>query len=268
MFKAISNLWRVARGTELFKQVDEMASKSIPALQGQAVTRFIATILSEMPALREKTGNFAHVSKDGRKQMASALFSEARKRFDLDVGRGTALALIAIYVEASALPGPDAGLAHTIAGQLIDGIEKGHAEAKVGPPHSLKGDTKALFDLQCKYGESDIVPGRAVVALVLDATKEFGTSVPIKIEADGRQLAVIKVIAPDGGFIVPAWTPGGGEHLRVDDLVMWVPTTWAKQVADISGDPRAGWVGLIRAKIKPDIPLGPGNSWEFICRYD
>jgi hypothetical protein len=124
MFKAISSLWQAARGTELFKQVDEIASKSIPALQGQAVTRFIATILVEMPALREKTGNFAHASKDGRKQIASAFFSEARKCFDLDVGRGTALALIAIYVEASALPGADAGLAHTIAGQLINEIER------------------------------------------------------------------------------------------------------------------------------------------------
>jgi hypothetical protein len=54
MLKAISNLWRVARGTELFKQVDEIASKSIPALQGQALTRLIATVRIEMPALRKK----------------------------------------------------------------------------------------------------------------------------------------------------------------------------------------------------------------------
>jgi hypothetical protein len=179
------------------------------------------------------------------------------------------LALIAIYVEASALPGADAGLAHTIAGQLINETEKAaEANANLRPSQSLKGDNKALFDLQCKYGESDIVPGRAVVALVLDAAKDFGTPVPIKIEADGRQTAVIRVAASDGGFIVLASTPGGGEHLRVDDLVMWVPATCVKQVADNSGDPRAGWVGLIRAKIKPDVPLGPSNSWELLCRYD
>jgi|ERR1700678_2849911 hypothetical protein len=128
MFKSIANRWQVARGTELFKQVDEIA-RTMPTLQEQAGARCMATILSEMPALRERTGNFANVSNDGRKQIAKSLIAEARKSFDLDVGRGTALALISIYAESSALPGADAALAHSIAAQMIAGIEQVYAES-------------------------------------------------------------------------------------------------------------------------------------------
>jgi hypothetical protein len=39
------------------------------------------------------------------------------------------LAMIAIYVESSALPGGDARMAHAIARQMIATIEKVHAEA-------------------------------------------------------------------------------------------------------------------------------------------
>jgi hypothetical protein len=129
MFKAISNLWQVTRGTELFKQVNQMATSTLPNLQGQAAARCTATVISEMPLLCERTANFAHVSNEGRKQIAKSLFAEARKCFDLDVGRGTALAMIAIYVESSALPGGDARMAHAIAGQMIATIEKVHADA-------------------------------------------------------------------------------------------------------------------------------------------
>lgn len=132
MFKSIANLWRGARGTALFKQVDEIA-RTMPSLQGQAGARCIATILSEMPALRERTGNFTNVSNDGRKQIAKSLAAEARKSFDFDDGRGTALTLMAIYVETSALPGADAARAHSIAGEMIAGIEHVYADSNESP---------------------------------------------------------------------------------------------------------------------------------------
>ena len=132
MFKSIANLWRGARGTKLFKQVDEIA-RTMPNLQGQAAARCISTILSEMAPLRERTDNFANISNDGRKQIAKSLMAEARKSFDLDDGRGTALTLIAIYVETSALPGADAAQAHSIAGQMIAGIEQVNAGSNESP---------------------------------------------------------------------------------------------------------------------------------------
>jgi hypothetical protein len=45
IFKSISNLWQVARGTELFKKVNKIA-RTLPTLQGEAGARCMATILS------------------------------------------------------------------------------------------------------------------------------------------------------------------------------------------------------------------------------
>jgi hypothetical protein len=128
-------------------------------------------------------------------------------------------------------------------------------------------DPQALFEFQCKYGQTDIKPGQAIIAMVLDAEKEFGIST--KIEETGRQTAALRVAAPDGGFIVVASTPGPGEPLALGDLVMWVPEKWVRQVADASPkDPRFGWVGLIRAKVRPKISLDNAGSWEVLCRYN
>src|SRR4029077_6577760 len=135
-------------------------------------------------------------------------------------------------------------------------------------PRAVFSDPEALFRLQCKYGQVEIQPGTAIVAIVLDARKEFGTPFPIKTETGGRQTALVRVAATDGGFSVLASTPGAGEPLNVGDLVMWVPVKWMKDVAIVSADPRLGWVGLIRAKVKPEASLDNSSSWKLLCRYD
>ena len=83
----------------------------------------------------------------------------------------------------------------------------------------------AFFKRQCKYGDTKIEPGKGVVAMVLDASREFpGIPVAVMVEADGSQQAVLKVISEDGGFIVVAGTPPGkGEPLKLGDIVEWVP---------------------------------------------
>jgi hypothetical protein len=57
---------------------------------------------------------------------------------------------------------------------------------------------------QCEVGHTEIIPGQGIIAVVLDPTKEVGTTNPIKVEPDGSQIALIKVASPEGGFVVPA----------------------------------------------------------------
>jgi hypothetical protein len=126
----------------------------------------------------------------------------------------------------------------------------------------------AFFEMQCKYGMTELKQNQGIVALVLDAKKEYGVSVPVKIEKDGRQLAIIKVAAEDGGFVVPAYTPTEkGEPLTPGDVVIWVPMSFVEKVSEAFGDPRAGWVGFIVAKVAPEMDMTNGPV-KLLCRYD
>jgi hypothetical protein len=125
-----------------------------------------------------------------------------------------------------------------------------------------------FFEHQCKFGHTTIEPGTGVIALVLDAQKEFGTTTAVSIGADGAQLAALKVASDDGGFLVFAKTPSEkGDKLQADDLVLWVPSIYSEEVGHKVTDRRTGWVGLIRAKIKPEIQTDD-PSFVFVCRYD
>ena|ERR1700730_2948892 len=103
---------------------------------------------------------------------------------------------------------------------------------------------------------------------VLDAQREFGTSTAISIGQDGSQLAALRVASEDGGFLVFATTPSAeGEKLQPGDVVLWVPYEYNKEAGDQMSDKRSGWVGLIRAKIKPEINSA-NPSFVVACRYD
>jgi hypothetical protein len=80
------------------------------------------------------------------------------------------------------------------------------------PQPKLRG--QGFFDLQCKYGHTELAAGQGVVAIVMDAKLTFGTPVSVKVNERGIQTAVIKVASEDGGFIVVATTPSNlGEPL-------------------------------------------------------
>ena len=137
---------------------------------------------------------------------------------------------------------------------------------KRSAPPTLRG--QGFFDLQCKYGHTEIAAGQGVVAIVMDAKATFGTPVSVKVDEQGRQQAAIKVASEDGGFIVMAATPSNlGEPLTPGDLVIWVPKTYMESVAQAFGDKRAGWVGFIRAKVAAEVTT-PDNEFRIICRYD
>jgi hypothetical protein len=126
---------------------------------------------------------------------------------------------------------------------------------------------EAFFDMQCKYGFTEIKRGQGISSLVIDATKEFGTEQAVKIQPNGCQLATIKVASDDGGFVVLAETASkNGDRLQPGDVVIWVPMTHMKDLARKLGNDRQGWVGLIVAKVAPESDPNT-NEMTVICEY-
>jgi hypothetical protein len=126
-------------------------------------------------------------------------------------------------------------------------------------------NSASLFEMACKYGHTEIGLNQGMLAVVLDAKKEFGTPQPVKLEADGTQTAVLRVVSEDGGFVVPSKTLGRGPPLSPDDAVIWVPVAFSDEVARLSSDRRCGWVRRIRAKV--NFPASFKNPFENITRY-
>ncbi len=129
-------------------------------------------------------------------------------------------------------------------------------------------DGQSFFDYQCHYGDTDIQPKKGVVAIVLDARKEFGVSEAVKIKPDGTQLASIRVAAPDGGFKTMAETPtaGSGMKLSPGDVVIWVPVERNTKNPMAVLDDRAEWYGFIVAIVKPELNISNGR-FEVIEQY-
>ena len=106
--------------------------------------------------------------------------------------------------------------------------------------------------------------------MVVDPRDEFPEIPhPVKIEPDGTQMALLKVISEDGGFRVMATTPSGkGDRLVPGDVVAWVPFAYQDmdQLSD-RDDKRIGWAGLIRGKVRW-MEMGTSGPFELFCRYD
>ena len=112
-----------------------------------------------------------------------------------------------------------------------------------------------LIDYNCEYMTTKLQPGYPLAAEVLDAATMFGTSVAVKVDERGIQTATLRVASDDGGFTVIATTQNSGDLLEVGDAVAWVPGVFMQKLADASPDRRTGWVGLIVAKIAPEIDM-------------
>ena len=126
---------------------------------------------------------------------------------------------------------------------------------------------EAFLDYHCKYMLTRLEVGSPLAALVLDATKIFGTAVPVRIDGNGIQTATLRVASDDGGFVVIAQTASGdGDALKPGDVVAWVPGQHLPQIAKASGDERSGWVGLIMAKVAPEIDMTK-HEMTVICYY-
>ncbi|MEA3053566.1 MAG: hypothetical protein QOG72_2469 [Sphingomonadales bacterium] len=119
---------------------------------------------------------------------------------------------------------------------------------------------EALFAYWCKYGNTEIILDRPLLAQLIDPGDVAGPGLPaIGFRADGIQTVMLKVAASDGGFIVIASTASRrGPRLRVGDLVLWAPGAYVDGLGNELGDPRAGYVGLIVATVAPAWSIKDG----------
>jgi hypothetical protein len=126
---------------------------------------------------------------------------------------------------------------------------------------------QGFFDYHCKYMDTQLQAGKPLAAIVLDAKAEFGTQVAVKTDERGIQIATLRVASNDGGFVSISQTlSADGEALRPGDVVAWVPGPHNAELAKGMGNERSGWVGLILAKIAPEIDVSSGEM-KVICRY-
>ena len=136
-------------------------------------------------------------------------------------------------------------------------------------PDTDKG-ADGLFWLTCKYGHVVIVENTAMLAMVMDQREEYDLTElkeAVKTEADGVQIAYLKVVSEDGGFNVMAKTAGArGPKLEPGDLVLWVPKTYVNKLSTIAPDKRFGWVGFIVAKV--NLPTRMDNPFKNITRFE
>jgi hypothetical protein len=118
---------------------------------------------------------------------------------------------------------------------------------------------RRFWEMQCKFGFTSIRPQeKAIVAYVLYSVTQN----------DGVQDARLLVASDDGGFIVEAITPTSkGDQIEEGDLVLWLPMRNVPEAAKMidMDDPRSGWMGLIMAKIAPDIQSS--GQFKILCKF-
>jgi len=121
----------------------------------------------------------------------------------------------------------------------------------IGPLAFKSND--AAFAYACQQMQSDLAEGLFLPAIVLDASKEFGTQKAVATDAKGVQTALLLVCSRDGGFRVMAQTASkDGPTITVGDLVAWQAMAFRQEFANLGSDERFGWMGLILGTLKPE----------------
>jgi hypothetical protein len=124
-----------------------------------------------------------------------------------------------------------------------------------------------FFDYHCKFMDTKLQQGKPLAAIVLDSKEEFGTQVAVKTDERGIQIAALRVASDDGGFVTLSQTLSAeGDALKPGDVVAWIPEAYNEMLARGLGNEQSGWVGLILAKVAPEIDLNSGQM-TVICHY-
>lgn len=139
-------------------------------------------------------------------------------------------------------------------------------QAQGSPKPLVFRGTDAAFEYACKHTSTDLKKGSTIPALVIDAKEFAGTAESVKRDANGIQSVVLKVASDDGGFVVMAQTAGPDtEDLAPGDFVAWRAFQFMEGMSDRLGDSRFAWVGLVVAKLKPE--LDPYKGWRIAKRF-
>jgi hypothetical protein len=143
------------------------------------------------------------------------------------------------------------------------------AESSKHEPTLFFKSGEAAFESACKYSECVLGEGYNLIAIVVDTRHIVGGEAAVKTLPNGNQLAMLKVSSADGGFMVMSETLyASGPKLEPGDLVSWRIGRYSSDVAEIYGDKRSGWVGIIVAKIKPEYSIKDGWRLDGIFQPD
>ncbi|MDP8772893.1 hypothetical protein QZR43_09880 [Serratia marcescens] len=113
-------------------------------------------------------------------------------------------------------------------------------------------DNAAAFEYACKYCVTNIVAKQGLISLVEMAPEK---------DERGNTYCVVNVSATNGGFTVPAMIAGGdGTEITKGSLVVWVPYEYDKEIGQMLGDDRKGWVGYVVAIANPVLKIDTGWS--------
>lgn len=125
---------------------------------------------------------------------------------------------------------------------------------------------QSFFEMQCKYGVTQLENGLGIVALVVDGQDVFGKGKSVDV-LFGVQKAMLRIASYDGGFDMMAQTgSANGDILKPDDLVIWVPRRQSDDLARIFPDKRSALVGTIVAKVAPEMSLN--GEFTILFRYE
>lgn len=134
----------------------------------------------------------------------------------------------------------------------LRGKKKSDLSAVPIGPLAFKSNA-AAFAYACQFMRSELAEGAFLPAIVLDASKEFGTQKAVATDVKGIQTALLLVCSSDGGFRVMAQAASkAGPTLTVGDLVAWKAMAFRRELASVAPDDRFGWVGLILGTLKPE----------------
>jgi hypothetical protein len=143
--------------------------------------------------------------------------------------------------------------------------KKAHATSSASsamPPLYFK-DGEAALQHCCEYMDNPLGADYSLVALVLDARKDFGMANVVFQRGDGIQVALLRVASSDGEFNVVATTSGSkGPRLQPGQLVLWHAGQHIPEVAKQAKDERFGWAGLIVGTLRPEFVNGGWTGGE------
>jgi hypothetical protein len=105
MFERIKRQWREARGEGLRREFED-AILRLNGLGPEVNARASLTLAKSLRELEANHGPLANISNDGKVRLAKQLRQFAKQKFTFDMGTGYGLALLSMYVESQAVPGP------------------------------------------------------------------------------------------------------------------------------------------------------------------
>jgi hypothetical protein len=121
MFGNLKAHWRLARGARLKRQFKN-ATLWINDLSDEQAERFRRGLNILFDDWVKRFGPVKDCDARTRKFTVKEMRSDARRRYEYDIGAAYALEFLSYHIEASYLPGEDAAFVYNLTSQYISGL--------------------------------------------------------------------------------------------------------------------------------------------------